>query len=139
MSTVDLLIAHAPSAPEHLRRRVLELRPVEHRRRVRPVLVLAVAAAIAVLAAVVHGFSTSSPRRNVLTLQGGVAKTRAVPTWTTADSVGSAGTGTLRAIAVPAPAPNRLTRRRCQRPELCCSSFASSDRTIATSRSSAGS
>jgi hypothetical protein len=114
MSTVDLLIAHAPSAPEHLRRRVLELRPVEHRRRVRPLLVLAVAAAIAVLAAVVHGFSTSSPQRNVLTLNGGAAKAP-LPTWTTADSAGSGGSSTELqavpahgAIAVPAPAPNRL-------------------------------
>ena len=112
MSTVDLLRAHAPSAPDHLHRRVLELRPVERRRRVRPVLVLAVAAAIAVLAAVVHGFSTSAPKQApVPTLQshGSVA---GVPTWTTADSAGSGGNaleGSVkqRAIAVPA-APNRL-------------------------------
>src|SRR5690348_3256019 len=114
MSTVDLLIAHAPSAPEHLRRRVLELRPVEHRRRVRPVLVLAVAAAIAVLAAVVHGFSTSSPLRPsaVHSSSGGAAAKAPLPTWTAADSVGSGGTlqagVTRRAVAIPAPAPNRL-------------------------------
>ena len=113
MSTVDLLRAHAPSAPDHLHRRVLELRPVERRRRVRPVLVLAVAAAIAVLAAVVHGFSTSAPKQApVQTLQshGAVA---GVPTWTTADSAGGNGGSVLegsvkqRAVAIPT-APNRL-------------------------------
>jgi len=108
MSTVDLLIAHAPSAPEHLRRRVLELRPVERRRRVRPVLVLAVAAAIAVLAAVVHGFSTSSPPHN---LPAAATPAHVPPTWTTADSVGSGsvlqGSVERKAIAVPS-SPNRL-------------------------------
>jgi len=116
MSTVDLLRAHAPSAPDHLHRRVLTLRPVERRRRVRPVLVLAVAAAIAVLAAVVHGFSTSSPSsRHTLTL-GRVPQVKGVPTWTTADSVGSAGNGALSGTvaqkafvpAVPSPSPGRL-------------------------------
>jgi hypothetical protein len=114
MSTVDLLRAHAPSAPDHLQRRVLELRPVERTRRMRPVLVLAVAAVIAVLAAVVHGFSTSSPQRNVLTLhdQGTVA---GVPTWTTADGA-TGGSGALSGTvgqkafvpSVPSPAPGRL-------------------------------
>lgn len=120
MSTVDLLRAHAPSAPDHLHRRVLELRPVERKRRVRPVLVLAVAAAIAVLAAVVHGFSTSSPsHRQTLTLQhssGVPARAHATPTWTTADSAGANGSGALSgtvgqkafAPAVPSPAPGRL-------------------------------
>lgn len=113
MSTVDLLRAHAPSAPEELHRRVLTLRPVERRRRVRPVLVLAAAGAIAVLAAVVHAFSTSSPSQpQTLTLRahGAVA---GVPTWTTADSAGGNGGTVLeagvkqRAIAVPS-SPNRL-------------------------------
>jgi hypothetical protein len=108
MSTVDLLIAHAPSAPEHLRRRVLELRPVEQRRRVRPVLVLAVAAAIAVLAAVVHGFSTSSPPHN---LPAAATPAHLPATWTTADSAGSGtvlqGSVERKAIAVPS-SPNRL-------------------------------
>jgi Domain of unknown function (DUF4349) len=116
MSTVDLLRAHAPSAPDHLQRRVLELCPVERTRRVRPVLVLAVAALIAVLAAVVHGFSTSSPQRNVLTLQSGAAKVPGVPTWTTADSAGAAGSGALSGTvgqkafvpSVPSPSPGRL-------------------------------
>jgi hypothetical protein len=114
MSTVDLLRAHAPSAPDHLHRRVLELRPVERRRRVRPVLVLAIAAAIAVLAAVVHGFSTSSPsHRQTLTL-GRIPQVQGAPTWTTADSAGSGGalSGTVgqKALvpAVPSPAPGRL-------------------------------
>jgi hypothetical protein len=116
MSTVDLLRAHAPSAPDHLQRRVLELRPVEGTRRVRPVLVLAVAAVIAVLAAVVHGFSTSSPQRNVLTLQS-TATVAGVPTWTTADSAGATGgSGALSGAperkalvpSVPSPAPGRL-------------------------------
>lgn len=111
MSTVDLLRAHAPSAPEELHRRVLMLRPVERRRRVRPVLVLAAAAAIAVVAAVVHGFSTSSPSHpQTLTLRAAPHVSGApTHTWTTADS---AGTGALRAttqkaIAVPT-SPNRL-------------------------------
>src|SRR6185437_8054279 len=115
MSTVDLLRAHAPSAPDHLHRRVLTLRPVERRRRVRPVLVLAFAAAIAVLAAVVHGFSTSSPSaRRTLTL-GRAPQVQGAPTWTTADSAGGSGTlsGTAAqknafAPAVPAPASGRL-------------------------------
>src|SRR4051812_12386244 len=94
MSTVDLLRAHAPSAPDHLQRRVLELRPVERTRRVRPVLVLAGAAVIAVVAAVVHGFSTSSPQRNVLNLQN-TGTVAGVPTWTTADSAGAAGSAAV--------------------------------------------
>jgi hypothetical protein len=117
MSTVDLLRAHAPSAPDHLQRRVLELRPVEGTRRVRPVLVLAVAAVIAVLAAVVHGFSTSSPQRNVLTLHDHQGTVAGVPTWTTADSAGATGgSGALSGAperkalvpSVPSPAPGRL-------------------------------
>jgi hypothetical protein len=116
MSTVELLRAHAPSAPEELHRRVLMLRPVERRRRVRPVLVLAAAGAIAVLAAVVHGFSTSSPSPRVLHgySSGASAKAPAttVATWTTADSAGSGGSvleGSVkqRAVAVPT-SPNRL-------------------------------
>lgn len=112
MSTVDLLIAHAPSAPEELRRRVLALHPVERRRRVRPGLVLAAAAVLAVAAAVVHGFSTSSPSpRQTLTLEAHGAAA-SPPTWTTADSAGSGGKafeGSVkqRAIAVPS-SPNRL-------------------------------
>jgi len=117
MSTVDLLRAHAPSAPDHLHRRVLLLRPVERRRRLRPVLVLAFAAAIAVLAAVVHGFSTSSPtHRQTLTLQhssGALAKAPPQSTWTTDSATGSgalSGTAAQKAFApaVPAPAPGRL-------------------------------
>src|SRR4051812_29914458 len=118
MSTVELLRAHAPSAPEELHRRVLMLRPGERRRRVRPVLVLAAAGAIAVLAAVVHGFSTSSPSPIVHTYSSGAAAkapsapSTAQPTWTTADSAGSGGSaleGSLkqRAVAVPT-SPNRL-------------------------------
>src|SRR5437868_281807 len=120
MSTVELLRAHAPSAPEELHRRVLMLRPVERRRRVRPVLVLAAAGAIAVLAAVVHGFSTSSPSPSVQhTYSSGAAAKAPLapsapqPTWTTADSAGSGGSTELqagtahRAVAVPT-SPNRL-------------------------------
>src|SRR4051794_36366745 len=120
MSTVELLRAHAPSAPEELHRRVLMLRPAERRRRVRPVLVLAAAGAIAVLAAVVHGFSTSSPSPTVHSYSNGaVAKAPSTgsarqPTWTTADSAGSGGSTTELqaatahgAVAVPT-SPNRL-------------------------------
>src|SRR3954453_23826714 len=116
MSTVELLRAHAPSAPEELHRRVLMLRPVERRRRVRPVLVLAAAGAIAVLAAVVHGLSTSSPSPVVHTYSSGAAvkvPSAPQPTWTTADSAGSGGSTELqagaahRAVAVPT-SPNRL-------------------------------
>ena len=110
MSTVDLLIAHAPSAPDHLRRRVLELRPAGRSRRVRPVLVLAAAAAIAVVAAVVHGFSTSPPTPSRHTPGEKLSLGR--PTLTTADSAGGSGntlSGSVaqRAIAVPS-SPTRL-------------------------------
>ena len=112
MSTVELLRAHAPSAPEELHRRVLMLRPAERRSRVRPVLVLAAAGAIAVLAAVVHGFSTSSPSPKVVHGYAHGAAVKTPPTWTTADSAagsGSALEGSVkqRAIAVPS-SPNRL-------------------------------
>src|SRR3954468_10313138 len=121
MSTVELLRAHAPSAPEELHRRVLMLRPAERRRRVRPVLVLAAAGAIAVLAAVVHGFSTSSPSPTVHSYSNGAAAKAPSaglapqPTWTTADSAGSGGnttelqahTAVQRAVGVPT-SPNRL-------------------------------
>jgi len=64
MSTVDLLRAHPPQTPDELRERVLALRPPERRRhvRVRPVVVLAAAAALAIAAALVHGFTTSAPK-----------------------------------------------------------------------------
>jgi hypothetical protein len=112
MSTVDLLRAHAPSAPESLHRRVLELRPEpKHaRRRVRPLLVLAVAAAIAVSAALVHGFTTSAPKPN--------PQTAAAPTFAQGGRAGSgASTGvTVQSSAaqkapdraLPAPSPGRL-------------------------------
>jgi hypothetical protein len=108
MSTVDLLRAHAPTASEELHRRVSLLRPAPRRGpRVRPMLVLAAAAAIAVLAAVVHGFSTSAPSsqphtRQTLTLQhGAVASGSAkVPAFSAATD--------QSALAVPAPAPGRL-------------------------------
>lgn len=61
MSTVDLLRAHAPAAPERLQHRVLTMRPVGRQRpRVRPVLVLAGAVTLAIGAALVHGLTTSS-------------------------------------------------------------------------------
>ena len=113
MSTVDLLRAHAPNAPEELHRRVSLLRPAPHRGpRVRPVLVLAAAAAIAVLAAVVHGFSTSAPQtrpqaKETLTLQGGVAHGSAATSTTPVFGAYSTDQAT-RAAAVPAPAPGRL-------------------------------
>jgi Domain of unknown function (DUF4349) len=62
MSTADLLRATAPHAPDRLRARVEAARPIPQRRRVRPVLVLAAAAVLAVAAAVVHGFATSAPQ-----------------------------------------------------------------------------
>ena len=104
MSTVDLLRAHAPVAPDELRRRVSLLRPVPHRDpRVRPVLVLAAAALAAVLAAVVHGFSTSAPRPVTQTVPhlavGGGAAAKG-------PSLGAATD--QRALAVPAPSPGRL-------------------------------
>ena len=61
MSTVDLLRAHAPAAPERLQQRVLTMRPVARQRvRVRPLLVLAGAVTLAIGAALVHGLTTSS-------------------------------------------------------------------------------
>jgi hypothetical protein len=111
MSTVDLLRAHAPAAPEELHRRVSLLRPAPHhgpRVRVRPVLVLAAAAAVAVLAAVVHGFSNSAPTgqphaKRALTLQNGSASSGSVHSFAPATVP-----DTARAAALPAPAPGRL-------------------------------
>jgi hypothetical protein len=62
--TVETLRAHAPRAPEGLRQRVLELEPRRMSPRRRLVFVLVpVAAAIAVGAALVHGFlGSSSPK-----------------------------------------------------------------------------
>jgi hypothetical protein len=108
MSTVDLLRAHAPSAPDELHRRVSLLRPAPRRGpRVRPVLVLAAAAAIAGLAAVVHGFSTSAPQKTPsLTVVHGVAAGRAARK---APPAFSAATPTDQsALAVPAASPGRL-------------------------------
>jgi Domain of unknown function (DUF4349) len=107
MSTVDLLRAHAPSAPEELHRRVSLLRPAPRRGpRVRPVLVLAAAAAIAVLAAVVHGFSTSAPQKAPsVTVVHGVATGSAARK---APAFGAATATDQSALAVPAAAPGRL-------------------------------
>src|SRR3954447_7127440 len=99
MSTLDLLRATAPQAPDELRARVLASRRVERpRRRVRPVLVVAAAAALAVAAALVHGFSTSAP-----TVE---RQSRGLP----AASSGSVTTtrSALKDAAVAAPR-NRLT------------------------------
>ena len=110
MSTVDLLRAHAPVAPEELHRRVSLLRPAPHRGphvRVRPVLVLAAAAAVAVLAAVVHGFSTSSPQPETRTQTLQHAAAGSASTGPAKVPAFSASTATDRA-ALPAPAPGRL-------------------------------
>lgn len=108
MSTVDLLRAHAPSAPDELRDRVLALRPPARRRRVRPVIVLAGAAGLAVAAAVVHGFTTSAPRA----LPAHTASGGTITTWASAPSAGAGGSalqsGTARRAAIPAPSPGRL-------------------------------
>lgn len=116
MSTVDLLRAHAPVAPDTLHRRVSLLRPAPApRRRVRPVLVVAFAAAIAVVAAVVHGFSTSAPQPKTSSAGSGSGGT--VTTWsaTPAHAAGRAvkapalsASADQRAPAVPAPSPGRL-------------------------------
>jgi hypothetical protein len=110
MSTADLLRAHAPSAPETLHSRVLELRPERKRGRprVRPAFVLAGAAVLAVSAAVVHGFTTSAPKATVTTPAfGRVAH----------GSAASGGDNALQAqtklapatrSAIPAPSPGRL-------------------------------
>jgi Domain of unknown function (DUF4349) len=112
MSTVDLLRAHAPTAPEELQRRVSLLRPAPRRGpRVRPVLVLAAAAAIAVLAAVVHGFSTSAPAPKVASSGAGATDGHAygaVTVPSTAKAPALSGSLHVRAVAVPAPAPGRL-------------------------------
>jgi Domain of unknown function (DUF4349) len=127
MSTLDLLRTTAPHAPEELRARVLASRPVERRRRVRPVLVLAAAALLAVGAAVVHGFSTSAPKpqpqsRNALTVAHGAAATTqsyraAGPKDTFAPTTSSRLTHTDASIRVRVPdtdklgaATNRATR-----------------------------
>ncbi len=62
MPVTTLLRAHAPHAPERLRARVLELEPRRMSPRRRLVLVVVpTAAAVAVAAALVHGFLGSSP------------------------------------------------------------------------------
>jgi hypothetical protein len=107
MSTVDLLRTHAPAAPEELHRRVMLLRPAPRRApRVRPLLVLAAAATLAVLAAVVHGLSTSAPhaQKRTATLQHAAVGSAS----TGAAKVPAFSAGTDRAVAVPAPAPGRL-------------------------------
>lgn len=93
-----ILRAGAPVAPERLRVRVLAVRPEPRRRapRVRPVLVLAAAAALAVGAALVHGFTTSAPPA---VQHGGVSDSTQAQTLTTVMSAKA---------AAPAPAPNRL-------------------------------
>lgn len=102
MSTVDLLRAHAPSAPESLHSRVLELRPEPKRARVRmrPAFVLAGAATLAVAAALVHGFTTSAPKQPTTTTPafGRVAH----------GSASSVQGQTKLAPAIPAPSPGRL-------------------------------
>src|SRR4051795_13164831 len=95
MSTLDLLRATAPQAPDELRARVLALRPIERKQhRVRPVLVLAAAAALAVAAALVHGFSTSAPQTRATTTTA-FDQEQATPLH------GSAGAVTKSAIAAP--------------------------------------
>jgi hypothetical protein len=114
MSTVDLLRAHAPSAPTELQKRVLALRPDRRpRRRVRPVLVLAAAATLAVAAAVVHGFTTSAPKplpaHTASSGAAGNGGTRSLggavttPTWTS-----DAPTQRQALKAFPAPSPGRI-------------------------------
>src|SRR3954452_8951904 len=111
MSTVELLRAHPPRTPEHLHARVLALRPApSSRRRVRPVLVLAAAATLAIAAAVVHGLTTSAP--TTVRTQHGEADARV--------GSGSSGGGAtfttpgvtqrqaLKSAAVPAAAPDRV-------------------------------
>ena len=114
MSTVELLRAHPPRTPEHLHARVLELRPAPHRRRrVRPVLVLAAAAVLAIAAALVHGLTTTTSAPSTVRTLHGEADAR----------VGSGGAGNVgtfttpaatqrqafkSATAVPAAAPDRI-------------------------------
>jgi hypothetical protein len=98
MSTVDLLRASAPVAPEPLRRRVLELRPEPRRRvRVRPLLMLAAAAVAAVGAALVHGFAESPPAA-----EHAVTRQAFAPAASGAGSAHGVFAGTV------APTPNRL-------------------------------
>lgn len=105
MSTVDLLRAHAPNAPEQLHRRVLTLRPEpRRRRRVRPAFVLAGAAGVAVAAAVVHGFTTSAPApRQTVTHSFSLGSAAAAPAVTTELQANAKDR-----LAVPAPSPGRL-------------------------------
>src|ERR671934_147416 len=99
MSTVDLLRAHAPSAPEHLHHRVLELRPVESQhRRVRPVLVLAAAAAIAIVAAVLDPGPDEHARAAVRTDRTAAPPHRRAPG-------GAAQPGAARGAACAPPDP----------------------------------
>jgi uncharacterized protein DUF4349 len=115
MSTLDLLRTTAPHAPEELRARVLASRPPARRaHRVRPVLVLAGAALLAVAAAVVHGFSTSAPAPapvpTVVSSGSGATDGHVfgAATAPTAKAPALSGSLQVRAAAVPAPAPGRL-------------------------------
>src|SRR3954447_21914673 len=112
MSTVELLRAHPPRTPEHLHARVLELRPApsRRRRRVRPVLVLAVAAVLAIAAALVHGLTTSAPtaartQHGEFDARAGSGSSGGTATFTTP---GVTQRQALKSAAVPAAAPDRV-------------------------------
>lgn len=101
--TIETLRAHAPRAPEALRLRVLELEPRRMSPRRRLVLVVVpVAAAVAVGAALVHGFLGSSPAPKVAHGDAPVLN---------AATAGGSGAATRKALApIPsvAGAPARL-------------------------------
>jgi hypothetical protein len=106
MSTADLLRATAPHAPDALRARVLASRPLPSKRHVRPVLVLAAAATLAVAAAVVHGFATSAPQEK--SVSHGASAAGGAPA-TTTQSFAAAPTRAAPKDIVAVPARNRLT------------------------------
>ena len=112
MSTVELLRAHPPRTPEDLPARVLALRPAARRRpvRVRPLLVLAVAATLAVAAAVVHGFTTSAPRpvEHHLSLSGASHGSSAGAGGAVTTATDALQAHAKARVALPAPAPGRL-------------------------------
>ncbi|HZC31350.1 MAG TPA: DUF4349 domain-containing protein [Gaiellaceae bacterium] len=97
MSTVDLLIAHAPRVPERLRVRVAELEPLPRRRRV--FVLVPAALAVAVAAAIVHGVVGSGSPKTVVhgsvTTSVGSARAVGAPTWS------AAGAGSAKPALVP--------------------------------------
>lgn len=113
----ELLIAHAPVAPERLRARVLDLAPAPRSRARRISLVaIPVAAALAVGAALVHGIVGSGSKPQPLATEVHGAERQLAPSWGSAGSgVAGGPSDTLTNVTagkafVPSAAGSRLQR-----------------------------